>query len=319
MLREKIGHHSHEILLGVALIVVTIGVDLLRPQFLSPANLQSLLINGSVLAMVSAGMTLVILLAGIDISVGAVMGLVSLFIGWGLLGHWPLLLIALVAVLSGAMFGAINGGIIYLGHVSPIVATLGTMSIWEAAIFALLHGEWLSGLPAKFGPLVVGGVAGVPNIAWIILVIYGAMSVVLTKTDFGRRLYAIGNNGEAARLMGIPIKRTGFWAYVVVGVIVGLAAIVYTTINGNVENQVGANLPLTAIAAVVLGGVDILGGAGSIWGVLMGVAFIVVLENATVLLGIPALYDQAVVGAIILVAVLTNSVRRGRQNYRSMP
>ena len=91
MLREKIGHHSHEILLGVALIVVTIGVDLLRPQFLSPANLQSLLINGSVLAMVSAGMTLVILLAGIDISVGAVMGLVSLFIGWGLLGHWPLL------------------------------------------------------------------------------------------------------------------------------------------------------------------------------------------------------------------------------------
>ena len=314
MKRQPVHKPGHEVLLIIALVIVCTIVEGLRPQFLSPSNIKSLLINGAVLAIVSAGMTLVILLAGIDISVGAVMGLVSLFVGWGLLAHWPLVLITLLALMAGGVFGAINGAIVYWGKVSPIVATLGTMSIWQAAIFTLLGGEWLSGLPPRFGPVITGEIGSIPNVLWIILFTYSMIWAILTQTEYGRQILAIGNNEEAARLMGIPRKRVGFVAYVIVGVIVGIAAIVYTTINGNVENQVGANLPLTAIAAAVLGGVDILGGAGTIWGVLIGVAFIVVLENATVLLGIPSLYDQAVIGGIILVAVLVNT--RHRRRYR---
>jgi ribose/xylose/arabinose/galactoside ABC-type transport system permease subunit len=298
--------------LVVALVVVSAVLEVLRPQFLSAGNLEAMLLASATLAIVSAGMALVILLAGIDISVGSVLGVVAFFVGEGMLLHWSPVLIVAMAMAVGAAFGFLNGLIIHVLRVPAIVATLGTMSIWSAASFYLLNGEWLSGLPPVFGWIVNGTVLGVPAALLLILVVYALMLLLLTRTRFGRDVYAIGNNETAARLNGISSVRVGVLAYTVVGVLVGIASIVYTAVNGNVEIQAGADLPLTAIAAAVLGGVDILGGAGNIVGVLLGVAFIAVLQNGAVLLGVPSLYNEAVIGAIILLSVGVDLSRRRR-------
>lgn len=307
------------ILLLVAEIVI---FSLISENFLHARNLERVLRNSADLAIVAIGMTIVILMGGIDISVGSALGVVAIIVGWMLQAEQPPLLIVLVAVLVGTGIGFINGALITLLRIPDIITTLGTASIWRAAVFAMLGGEWLTGLPPVFSVLTTGDVAGIPVSVIIVAVAYAIFWFVLTFLALGRRFYALGNSVEAAELAGINTRRTRIIGYAMLGALVGFASLLYVGRLRSVEITVGNELAIAAIAAVVIGGTSITGGRGSIIGTLAGVFFIAFMRNGIVLLGIPSLWERAVVGILIIIFVTSDllidrrAARRKQQQRR---
>ncbi len=292
------------ILLAVEVLVFAI----ISPNFLSINNLTQVLRNATDLAIVSIGMTLVILMGGVDISVGSALGVVAIIVGWLLQANVNPILAGGVAILAGTLIGAINGALITYGHIPDIITTLGTANILRAMVFGMLGGQWLTGLPDVYGSLTRGRVLGIPSSLIIVVVFYALFWYLLTHRPIGRHIYAVGNSVEAAKLAGIDARKTRIIAYALLGSLVGFASLLYVARLGSVEITVGINLPLSAIAAVVIGGASVMGGRGSVIGTLAGVLFMAVMDNGVVLLGIPSLWEQAVVGTLILLSVITDLV-----------
>jgi ribose/xylose/arabinose/galactoside ABC-type transport system permease subunit len=287
--------------------------------FLSSSNLSDVLRDSTELGLIAAGMTLLIVQGAIDVSVGSILGVVAIVVAklleWGI----PAPLVVLAAVALGGLLGAGNGALVTVARVPPIIATLGTMSIWRAGVFLLLGGEILTGIPSVSGSLERGGVAGVPLVFCGVVAVYGALWYVMRHRVFGRTIYAIGNNEEAARLAGLPIQRVKLSTFVILGGLVGLAAVTYTMRVPSVEPTVAQDYALLAIAAVVIGGASITGGTGSVVGTFMGVLFVAFLRNGLVLFGIPSLWEQAALGACIIISVgVDQVVNRRRSRARAL-
>lgn len=300
-------------LFGIVLLAVVV-IESVTPRFLTTANLNALMVSGVVLAVVAVGEAFVIIQGGVDISVGAVLGVASIIVAKALLAGWPPIAAMACGMAAGMALGSLNGIIVVRGRVPAIVATLGTMSVWSAVIFYLLNGEWIDGIPDRYSWLSVQ-IGPVPWVGALGLILgcYALAAATLSWSRFGRQVYGVGDSTETARLTGIRVNRVSFWAYALAGLFVGLAAVIYVTVDANIEVDVGTSIPLAAIAACVLGGVDITGGAGNPIGVLLGVTALTVMENGSVLVGVPSLYEQAVVGGLIIISVLVWSVRRGRR------
>jgi len=297
-------------LLPVLLIGEIIFFAFAAPSFFAPANISNIIVNSADLALLAAGMTLVILLAGIDLSVGPMLGVIA-WLGATLhvAGTPPLLTIGITLVV-GAGLGAVNGAIIVGGRVSPIIATLGMAAVYKTILFVLWGSRDVLTQPVIPALSPAAKVFGIPIVGIIVVVVYLLLAYVLRRRVFGRRLYAIGNDAEGARLLGVKVFRTTFAAYIVVGVLVGMGALLYSSRVGVVQAYSGAELSLPAIAAVVIGGTSILGGEGGVLRTLGGLAFIAVLQNGVVLLGVPPLWNGAMVGAAIALAVTFDVLSR---------
>ena len=280
--------------------------------FLSERNFTTILRNSVDLAVICAGMTIVIILGGIDVSVGGIVAVSAVLIGRAYQMGMPDWVVVPVGLAGGALLGALNGAIISKTRVPPIVATLGTMYIYIAVLFLVIGGVWISGLPNTLSFLVLGDAFGVPSGVFVIGAVYGFSWLLLRWTPWGQRVVAIGCDEAAARLNGIRVDRTKIQAYALLGVFAGIAAILYVARLRNVEVNIGTNIALEAIAATILGGANIRGGIGSLIGTLMGVVFIKMTQNGLVLIGVSSLWETVVIGSLLIVVLILDALETRR-------
>lgn len=275
---------------------------LLSPNFLTSSNISNVILNSADLALIAAGLTFVIILGGIDVSTGTALGVITWVVGQATNSGLNSFLVAGSAMLIGVLMGAFNGVLVTKGKVTAIIATLGMMAVWSSVLFGLWGGTDLFAPPLS--PLLAGGFfLGIPLVSIVVLVCYGILWYVSRYRRFGRHVYAIGNDPEGARLNGVPVTSITILAYSLLGLMVGIAAMIYMARTGVVQASSGFGLELSAIAAVVVGGTSITGGRGSVLSTLGGVLFIAVLQNGVVLTGVPSLATDVLVGGFIIVAV----------------
>jgi ribose transport system permease protein len=297
-----------EIFTIILLVAEIILFSIISKNFLSYKNLETVLRNSTDLAVVSIGMTMVMVMGAIDISVGSSLGVVAIFVGWMLHAEVNPILICLVAVITGALIGIINGILVTKARIPAIIATLGMSNVLRALIFGMLGGSWLTGLPQVFSFLTKGHIVGIPVPIFLLGFFYFIFWFFLTYTSIGRHIYAVGNSGEASLLSGIHTDRTMILAFGLLGSLVGFSALIYVGRLASVEITVGLDLAISSIAAVVIGGTSVKGGKGSVIGTLAGVLFMAIMRNGIVLLGIPSLWERAVVGILIVISVVVDII-----------
>jgi ribose transport system permease protein len=290
----------------LALIIVCIGLAFMSPNFLSVSNSFDVMRQVSINAVIAFGMTLTILLGGIDLSVGSILAVSSVLAAMTMKGGHGAGLAAGIAILAGAAMGSLNGVVIAKGNVAPFIATLGTMTLLRGAALVLSGGSPISGFSSETFAMLGGGYLArlVPVPVVLMLVMFAAFWFVLTRTVFGRHVYATGGNAEAAKLSGVNTDRVHILVYTVSGAMAALAGLILTSRLDSAQPTAGAGYELDAITAVVLGGTSLAGGRGWIFGTLVGAVLIGVLNNGLNLMGVSAFYQQIVKGSVILIAVL---------------
>ncbi|THV33630.1 ABC transporter permease [Glycomyces buryatensis] len=285
-----------------ALIVITASVN---PRFLGAQSIRDLLFAAAVTVLLAAGMTVVVLTRGIDLSVGSTLGLSAYLTATALSSGTPVPLALLVGIGAGAACGAVNGAIVHFGKVPPLVATLGTLYVFRGIVYFTAGGSRVnaSDLPRGFLDFGSGAVLGVPYLFIISALVLAAVAVFLSDYRAGRDLYALGSNPEAARQTGLPAGRRLMTAYVLCGALAGLGGVLYAARFGTVDASAGYGMELNIVAAVVVGGVAIFGGSGTVLGAGLGALLLTVISNALPVLRIDQFWQQAIVGALILAAI----------------
>ena len=313
----KPGRREYVTFLLLILEIILFGI--FAPGFLTVDNLIRVIQNNAEIAMVSIGMTIVMLLGGIDLSVGSVMGVIAIVIGYMLQGEVNIFLILLVAIVIGIGVGFINGFLVAQFNIPDMIVTIATMNIWKAMIFALLGGKWLTGLNPSYAPITRARVLGIPVLLILIIAVYALFYYFLMYRRFGRYIYATGCNPQSANLSGINIKRIKLVSYCISGGIAAIAAMLYIARMGSVEMTIGSDLPIACIAAVTIGGTGAKGNGkrGSVIGTLAVVMFIAFLKNGIVIFGIPSLLENCFIGLLIVLSVLFDALTAGRKFGKS--
>ncbi len=294
------------IFLAVLLVVFSLSSD----KFLSGSNLESILTSVAVLGTIALAVNQVILAGEIDISTGSMMGLCAVAAGAVATSTGGLILPLLCGVAVGALAGAVNGLLVTAGRIPSIIVTLGMLYALRGVILLVTGGTWITGVPDEARVLGTGSVLGISVPVLILLSLFVVMEAVSRHSTWGRNVFAVGGNRRAARFAGLPIERTRFLAFVLVGVFVGIASVIYLGRAGSVQTNTGTGLELQVVAAVVIGGTSIAGGRGSTLAALTGAVIIGVILNGLILLGVPGIWQQGVLGALILLAVATDVLRR---------
>lgn len=304
-----------EAMLAIAIVVVAVLCAVQSDAFLTERNLVTVLRNAVDLAVICAGMTLIIIMGGIDVSVGGVLAVAAIFIGRAYQAELPDVVVVPIGIGVATLLGIVNGLIVAKSRVPPIIATLGSMYIFIAVLYLVIGGTWIHGLPDTLSFLIRGDLLGIPAGVFIIGCVYGLCWTLLRRKAWGRHLVAVGCDEKAARLVGINVDRVKIQAYGLLGALAGLAAVLYVARLRNVEVNIGTNIALEAIAATILGGANIRGGIGSLAGTLLGVFFIKLVQNGLVLIGVSSLWETVVIGGL-LVAVLTLDALETRRTGR---
>lgn len=300
---DIIKNNKRIIFVWALLIAMILVFSFLTKSFLSYANILSLLQNSMEIAVIAIGMTVVMIIGGIDISVGASLGVLAIIAGRMIQNGISPFIIILAVVVSGIVIGLINGTLISFGGIPDIITTIGTMYILRAMIFMLLGGRWLTGIPDVLGPVTKGSIFGVPVLFYILIIFYILFAFLLRYTKIGRQIYAVGSNENAARMIGINIRRVKIVSYAFIGALIGISSLLYLARLGSVEITIGTELHIQVIAAVVIGGTSVLGGSGNIMGTLAGVFIMAVLRNGINLMGIPSLWERVFIGFFLLLSI----------------
>ena len=296
----------------LALLVLCVALALLSPDFLTVGNILDVMRQVSINAVISFGMTLAILLGGIDLSVGSILAVSSVLIALLIKADYAAPLATLGGILCGAFMGTLNGLLVTKGRVAPFIATLGMMTLLRGAALVLSQGSPISGFSSDFFAALGGGYLAriVPlPVVWM-LALFAVFWFVLDRTVFGRHIYATGGNAEAARLSGIKTDRVQILVYTISGAMAAVAGVILASRLDSAEPTAGAGYELDAITAVVLGGTSLAGGRGWIFGTLVGALLIGVLNNGLNLLGVSAFYQQVIKGSVILLAVLLDRAQK---------
>lgn len=289
-------------LLGLLLIAVVL--TFLEPRFLTVSNLFNVIRQVSINAIIAFGMTFVILTGGIDLSVGSILALVGAVVAGMLAAGTGPFFAVLAGPTLGAALGLFNGILVAKGRLAPFIVTLATMTNYRGLTLVYKEGRPITGLPADFRLIGTGEVLGVPIPILIIVALFLLLYFLLNHTVFGRRVYAIGGNEEAARLSGINTDRSKILVYLISGLTAAVSAIILTSRLNSAQPTAGLAFELDAIAAVVLGGTSLAGGYGTLGRTLVGALIIGVLDNGLNLLNVSSFYQQVVKGLVILIAVL---------------
>ena len=305
---------SRELVLLGVLITIMLVMAQLSPFFFTLGNLLDTSRYFVEIGLIALGMTLIIITAGIDLSVGAGLALVSVAVGFSFAAGLPLPLALVLGLLTGLGAGLFNGLFITRLDLHPLVVTLGTFALFRGLAYGLSDADAVSSYPAwfaYFGQAYLGPIPG-QLILFVVAVI--VVWIVLSRTSFGRYVYAIGSNEEAARFSGVPVRRVKLALYTGIGFLVALAAIIYTSRVSTARADSGLGLELDVIAAVVLGGASIYGGVGTIAGTVLGVLIIATLRNGLVLAGVPSTWQLFLLGILVISAVFLNEFFRKKED-----
>lgn len=296
----------------LGLVILSVVLTFLSDRFLTVDNLLNVTRQVSINAIISVGMTLVILTGGIDLSVGSILAFSGSITAGLLAGGQSLQLAVVLGLIVGAGLGFINGILITRADIPPFIATLGTMTAARGFTLVYTDGRPITGMDEVFRFLGGGYIASVPVPVIIMAVIFIAAYIMLKQTKFGRYIYAIGGNEEAARLSGINTKRVLTSVYTLGGLLAGFSGVIMASRLNSAQPTAGVGFELDAIAAVVLGGTSLSGGVGTIAGTLIGAMIIGVLDNGLNLLNVSSFYQQVAKGVVILLAVYVDKKRKGR-------
>lgn len=302
------------IIIFILLLIAVVGLS--TPAFMTADNFLNILLNISILVVVALGQTMVIITRGIDLSVSSMIGLVAMMVSFTVVA-FPVVSPALAILLGiglGAILGSFNGLIITVGKVPPIIATLGTLSIYRGMVFLYSGGTWINSfeMPDGYRALAKAAPLGIPNIILFAALIALAVYIFLNHTRPGRDIYAVGSNPDAANVAGIPVQRTLFMVYVISGVLAGLAAVLWASRFESAQTNTALGFELQTVAAAVVGGVNIFGGSGTVIGVILGAFLLGTIENALILVRISPFWQLAAQGLLILIAVIVDSSIRNR-------
>ena len=298
-------------IIAVLLVFVAITTSI-QPSFLNQQNLQFLLINTTVYALLALGETMVVVSRNVDLSIGSVLGL-SAYVSASMFGHHPgipILLVFLIGLGIGLACGMANGLMVAVGRVPSLVVTLATLYIIRGVDILIVGGNEVTAqtLPNSFTNIPRATVAGIPYLAIAIAVVIGIGAYYMRAFRSGRELYAIGSNPEAARLAGIPVGKRIFTAFTASGAIAGVAGVLWAAQYQTIDSTAGTGYELTVISAVVVGGVAIFGGSGSAVGAAVGALLLSSINSALNVLGFPQLWLEAIAGFLLLLAITLDRI-----------
>ena len=297
---------------GIALVLLLLIVlmAVLAPNFLTVDNALNVARAVSINAILAAGLTLIILTGGIDLSVGSIVAVsgVGAVLLWSNGTPTPLAVLGGVAI--GALAGMVNGALVAWLALPAFIVTLGSLTALRGLAYSMLNGQPLVASELGYRGLGNGSVAGIPQPVVIMVVVYAVTWFLLERTRFGRHVYAVGGNMEAARLAGINVKRVLLTVYMLGGAAAGVAGVIFSARVLSAQPTAGTGYELDAIAAVVLGGTALAGGRGRILGTLVGAIIIGVLSNGLVLMNVPFFYQLIIKGLVIIIAIALDSLKR---------
>lgn len=296
--------------ISIFILILVFVVTLRAPSFLTTDNFNDILLNISILTIVALAQTMVIITHGIDLSVSAMIGLIAMMVAFVVKQNpeMPVIFAVLLGMTLGSVLGMFNGLIITRGNVPPIIATLGTLSIYRGLVFFYSQGTWINSfeLPKSFKLLSKGTPLGLPNMVIIAILVALAVYYFLNHTRTGRDIYAVGTNPDAAPFAGIRKERIIFLVYVLSGILAGLAAVLWVSRFESAQTNTAAGFELQTVAASVVGGVSVSGGVGTVPGVLLGALLLGVIQNSLTLIRISPFWQLAAQGLLILIAVISD-------------
>jgi ribose transport system permease protein len=289
---------------GLIVLLVLFGaMTLASDEFLTGDNLANLARQVAIFGIIAVGQLLVILTAGIDLSVGSVLGLTGCITAQLLVDGVPIPIAILAGLGVGVLIGMFNGSLVSYGKLPPFIVTLGMLGIARGVVLVLTDASTIQPLPDAFGDIANGDFLGVPNLLWMFLAVVVVTSFVLRRTVFGRYIYAIGSNPESARLSGVPVTRVLVAVYAIAGLLAAVGGVLFMSrLNAGIPTA-GTGYELNAIAACVIGGASLFGAKGGAFGAAAGALIVATLNNGGNLLAVNAFYLQIIIGALILAAV----------------
>jgi ribose transport system permease protein len=310
-LKRITGWREFNVVLAVVVLSAVLAVS--SPAFLTPANLFGVMRAFSLTAIMAIGQTMVILTGGIDLSVGSIMGLSGLFAAIVIRDGYPVELAVLVGLMTGSGVGLCNGLMVTKLRLPPFIATLGTLSMGRGLMYWITHG-WPVTLSFEhpFLALGQGYIGPVPVPVIVMLALYVAAAIFLSRTSIGRYVYAVGGNEQAARFSGIRVNWVKVLVYSISGFCCAISGLILLARMISAQPMAGLGYELPVIAACAIGGTSLMGGEGTILGTLMGAALMGILQNGMVLVGIDTYAQQAVTGAVIVIAVTLDQYRQRR-------
>lgn len=314
MLTDKLSSR----LLGQIPLITLVGLcvvtAMLTDRFLSPINLNNILVQSSIMTVIALGMTFVIIGGGFDLSVGSTAALSSCTAAMVML-ELGITAGVIAGIAVGALVGLMNGVIIAYLRVNPFITTLGTMVLFRGAVFLITGGapvEGEEGLPSAFVAFGSARFLGIHALVWVPIILLIVLSWVMHATPFGRQIYATGGGREAAYLSGVPVARITALTYVICGALAGVAGVMLAARLQSGQPTAGEFYELTAIAAVVLGGAALHGGEGTLYKSVIGVFIMIILGNSLNLLNVDSYWQRVAVGAVIIAAAAADSLRSKR-------
>ncbi|WP_037036453.1 ABC transporter permease [Rahnella sp. WP5] len=296
----------------IGLVIIVITFSFLSPVFFTVPNLLNILQQSSINGIIALGMTLIIISGGIDLSVGPTAAL-SAVLGATLMVSGVPVPLAIMATLGvGALCGVFSGMLVAYAGLQPFIVTLGGLSLFRALALIFTNGNPIFGIPVEFRTVINSTIFGVPAPIVIVIAIAAILWTVMNKTPLGEYILAVGGNEEAARVAGVPVKRTKVTVFVISGVLASLASLILIGRLGAAEPTMGNLWELDAIAAAAIGGASLMGGKGSVIGTLIGAVILGSLRNGLTLLNIQAFYQLLATGLIIIIAMLIDRATRGK-------
>jgi len=302
--KKSVMNHLSESFIFIVFFVLIIILTILKPSFIQPKNLVNILKQASINGILSFGMVFVIISGGFDMSVGSTVafsGILAALLGRG---NLPLIVPLIVALIAGLAVGIVNGTGIAVGDLPPFIMTLGTMTAVRGLALLISNGKPITGISEAYKAVAASSVAGIPMLAVFLIVVIIICSFILSKTVYGRRVYACGGNLQAAKVAGINTTMIRISTFAIAGLLAGLSGFLMTSRVTIGQPTAADGYEMDAITACVVGGVSMSGGIGKPWGVIIGTLLITVIANGLDILGVSSHWQKIVKGVIIVLAVL---------------
>lgn len=313
---------SREMSLLLILIVLSIFIQIRNSTFLSLTNLNDLITNAVMMGILAIGMMFVLLIGGIDISIGSTIAFSGMAVALMLRSNSgiPTIISFILGILIGSACGFIIGLIISKGNVLPIIATLGLMNIYRGCTYLIAKNQWVAAyqLPEGLKAFAKGKFLGINNMIVVAIVIYIVFAYFIKFTRTGRKIYAVGSNPDAASLSGINIGNIKLLVYTVMGALSGLVGILWISKYASAQGDAASGIEMDVIAACVIGGVSLNGGKGTVFGVLLGTITLGILNNALPLINISPFWQDGIKGLVIILAIIINIITARSLNRKNL-
>jgi rhamnose transport system permease protein len=319
----NLGRHSREVALAAIIVALTLAVGVRAPIFLGVESLKGVLADTAILAMMALAQMPVILIRGIDLSVAANLALTGMIVSLISIAFpsMPVAAVLVAATCVGAGFGLVNGALIAVVGIPPIVTTLGTLAVYRGLVFVVSGGKWISSdkMTKAFLDFPHAQLFGVSSLIWLAALIAIAMAIFLSRTRIGRGLYAVGGDPVAARYCGIVLSRQQLLVFTLSGAVAGLCGYLWVARFGIAYTEIALGFELNVIAACVIGGVSIGGGVGSVSGTILGALFLGLIVNALPVINVSPFWQTAISGFVIVTAIILNARSERRAGKLILP